>query len=433
MNVPSDTASSGSGPIFFQISAPSGTAWTGFGQGSRMSGSNMFVVYADGNGNVTLSPRLGTGHVMPQYDSSAQVTLLAGSGVGSDGSLVANVRCDSCSSWSGGSMSFTSSSTSWIYASKSGNALDSTDTSESISQHDQDTSFSLDLTQGTGGSSANPFVAASSDSPSGASSTGGSATASSTPSASGGVSAPIASTSSSANSNGASNSATGSKDNSKQIRSAHGIIMTVLFLVLFPFVSLTLYLPTAIKVRYIHAPLQVLNLVLLIVGMALGIILGQRFDNIDGYHMIIGFVVVAFMILFQPAFGLYQHLHYRKTGQKSALGYAHRWLGRTLILLGIVNGGLGWYIAGSTSAYVPYGIVAGIVFLIYISVLFFAWYKSRRSDDMMNEKPGSDRSYEMQRQKEARHRRLSSDETNNNVSVYQQQRQNGTYTIHGRR
>lgn len=219
--------------------------------------------------------------------------------------------------------------------------------------------------------------------------------------------------------------------------------MSVLFLGLFPFASLTLYLPTTIKVRYIHAPLQILALILLIVGMALGIVLGQRFDELDGYHMIIGFVVVACMILFQPAMGLYQHLHYHKTGGRSAFGIAHRWLGRTLILLGIVNGGLGWYIAGNTSAYIPYGVVAGIVFLIYISVLIFASFRSGRSDETLNEKPGSDRSYEMQRPKEQRHRRLSSDEIRNNPSMYQQQNyqqqnyqqqsRSGTYTISGRR
>lgn len=52
----------------------------------------MFIVYTDGSGNVTLSPRLGTGHTMPQFNSDAQVSLLEGSGV-SNGKMVANVRC----------------------------------------------------------------------------------------------------------------------------------------------------------------------------------------------------------------------------------------------------------------------------------------------------------------------------------------------------
>lgn len=58
-----------------------------------MSGSNIFVMYQDASGtNVTISPRLGTGHVEPEYNSAAEVTLLAGSGV-SNGIMTANVRC----------------------------------------------------------------------------------------------------------------------------------------------------------------------------------------------------------------------------------------------------------------------------------------------------------------------------------------------------
>ena len=58
-----------------------------------MSGSQMFVLYTDSSGtNVTLSPRLGTGHVEPQYNSAAQVTLLDGTGV-SNGKMTANFRC----------------------------------------------------------------------------------------------------------------------------------------------------------------------------------------------------------------------------------------------------------------------------------------------------------------------------------------------------
>jgi hypothetical protein len=57
-----------------------------------MSGSQIFVVYTSGDGNVTLSPRLGAGHRLPEFNSDAKVTLLEGSGV-SNGKMVANVKC----------------------------------------------------------------------------------------------------------------------------------------------------------------------------------------------------------------------------------------------------------------------------------------------------------------------------------------------------
>lgn len=189
------------------------------------------------------------------------------------------------------------------------------------------------------------------------------------------------------------------------------------------------------KVRYIHAPLQILSILLLIAGMALGVVLGQRIDELDQYHMIIGFIVVACLVLFQPAMGVYQHMHYTKTGGRSIFGQIHRWLGRTLIALGIVNGGLGWMIAGTTSAYVPYAVVAGIVFLIYISVLVFAWKKAGKPKDIESEK-NSGRAYEMQKPRENGHARLPSEEIGGARTAYNSQQKSvnpGVYTIQNNR
>ena len=60
-----------------------------------MAGASIFVMYADGTGNVTISARDGgQGHVEPQHDSTVQsgVTLLAGSGI-VGGNMIANVHC----------------------------------------------------------------------------------------------------------------------------------------------------------------------------------------------------------------------------------------------------------------------------------------------------------------------------------------------------
>lgn len=333
-----------------------------------MSGSNMFVVYTDGNNNVTVSPRLGTGHNMPQYNSDADITVLDGSGVQSDGSLVANVRCDSCLSWSGGSMSPTDSSSSWIWAYDGGSALDTTSTSASIQQHSNTGSFNLDLTQGTGGSSANPFVQQSdSSSPS--------STASSGPSV------PVASSGS--NSNSASSTIS---DNTLNLRRSHGIIMSVTFVLLFPLAALTLYLPFAKRVLLVHAPLQIIGTILMIVGLATGVILGKRINELDAYHMVIGYIVVASLLLFQPLLGLLQHIYFRRHQSRSVMGIVHQGLGRLMITLGIINGGLGFHITGPVgSRYVPrgaviaYGVIAGLVALFYVAVVVMRSRSAPRS------------------------------------------------------
>lgn len=126
-----------------------------------MSGSNIFVMYASADGtNVTLSPRLGTGHVEPQHDIDAQITLLDGTGV-SDGMMTANVKCSNCDAWSGGSMDFSSDSSQWIHAYKKGEALNTDDLEASISQHDVASPFSWSIASAKGGDSLNPFVASS--------------------------------------------------------------------------------------------------------------------------------------------------------------------------------------------------------------------------------------------------------------------------------
>ncbi|EME50231.1 hypothetical protein DOTSEDRAFT_68941 [Dothistroma septosporum NZE10] len=179
LNIPEATASSGTGDIFFQLRAPTSYQWVSLGQGSQMSGSNIFVMYTSTNGkNVTLSPRLGTGHVEPQHDTQAEITLLAGTGV-SNGMMTANVKCSNCNSWSGGTMDFSKGSSSWIYAHKSGNALNTDDLSTDISQHDDASAFSWNIASAKGGDSQNPFMASSSPATaSGAAATSGSATVS---------------------------------------------------------------------------------------------------------------------------------------------------------------------------------------------------------------------------------------------------------------
>ncbi|KAM0719834.1 hypothetical protein Q7P37_003969 [Cladosporium fusiforme] len=170
LNIPQSTADSGSGDIFIQMSAPTDYEWVGLGQGSSMSGANIFIMYksADGN-NVTVSPRSGSGHNEPSVNSNADISLLEGSGVEGN-TMTANIRCGSCDSWSGGSMDFSSSSASWIHATASGSTIQSDSLDESLSQHGRDYgSFDWDFSNAKGGSEVNPLLSSSGTSNSGSS------------------------------------------------------------------------------------------------------------------------------------------------------------------------------------------------------------------------------------------------------------------------
>jgi Cytochrome domain of cellobiose dehydrogenase len=318
----------------------------------------MFVMYASGSDNITLSPRLGKGEYQPRLNSAAQTTLLEGTGISSNGVMTANIRCDSCLNWDGGSMPPTNGNSNWMWSIKKGSALNSRDVSADLRQHDAHDTFTFDLPAGTSSDSDNPFVQAAAVTQS---------AGSSQPSSSG--------EGASGSSRDSSSVPSGSGSNNDNIRTAHGTIMAVVFLFLFPLGAMMVYLPISRKIVIAHAPFQVLSTCLLIVGVALGITLGVRLDKYDRYHQIIGYIVVGSLLLFQPALGLIQHLRHRKWGKRTIFGHIHRWLGRGLILLGIINGGLGLRESGESGsenapkwAVIAYSIIAAVAGLVYIAV-----------------------------------------------------------------
>lgn len=159
---------------------------------------------------------------------------------------------------------------------------------------------------------------------------------------------------------------------------AHGFLMTFAIGLFLPIGATVIQVvPWPKKVLGIHAPLQAFALLMLLSGMGVGIYLGIATGKIHEYHPIIGFIVVGGILLFQPVMGLYAHLSLHKTGVKSKFAYIHRWWGRLLVILGIINGGLGFMLAGIGSPGVPvgaviaYSIIAGVVVSVYLLVVAF--------------------------------------------------------------
>jgi len=172
--------------------------------------------------------------------------------------------------------------------------------------------------------------------------------------------------------------------------------MPLVFVLLFPLAALTIYVPYQEKVRHIHGPLQAVSLVLMLVGLGLGVSLANKLDETHGYHQVIGYIVVFWMVLVQPALGLAQHLNFRRNGTRSPMGHGHRWMGRAFIVLGVVNGGLGFKQSGAVgSTNVPnysvivYSAVAAVMFVLYVAVTVLApgFTARRNSGTMQGEKP----------------------------------------------
>ncbi|KAJ5798627.1 cellobiose dehydrogenase [Penicillium pulvis] len=346
VNVPERTASSGSGPIYFQLRSTRSLQWLAWGQGSRMQGANIFIVYASADGNnVTVSPRAGVEHVEPLYNSQARLSVLDGSGI-SNGIITANIRCESCITWSGGHEDTTALSSPWVWAFKYGNPLQTNSLSAPIIIHDVSGVAALNLQKAIGGTSENPFLGPSS-----------------TTNSSGQVV---------------------SSDNSPSIqkkRIAHAVIMITAFVVMFPSFALVLHAFPSHSIVWVHAFLQLSTLALAIAGLGLGISMAIELQLVGTYHPIIGIVAVSSLIAFQPAMGLLQHQYFRKYGKRGPLGRLHQWFGRVIVTLGIINGGLGFHLTGigtplaPIGAVVAYSVFAGLVGLGYVLMFYFFAYR----------------------------------------------------------
>lgn len=159
---------------------------------------------------------------------------------------------------------------------------------------------------------------------------------------------------------------------------AHGFLMTFAIGLFLPIGAATIQvLPWSKTVTRIHAPLQAFALSMLVAGMGVGIYLGVEADRIDNYHTVIGFIVVGGLLLFQPLMGLYSHLYSRRAGRRSFVAYIHRWFGRFMVILGIINGGLGFMLAGigtpgcPLGAVIAYSVIAGVFISVYLVIVVF--------------------------------------------------------------
>ncbi|KAJ8604257.1 hypothetical protein MRB53_041855 [Persea americana] len=168
---------------------------------------------------------------------------------------------------------------------------------------------------------------------------------------------------------------------------AHGIVMTIAFALLYPLGAALIRLP---RVSWkIHSAVQVLAILLSLAGVGTGAWMVWRRNLFvtgrDLAHPVIGIVVIAIMVLFMPFAGWFHHKIWMRRRRSSVWTYAHRWLGRAVVILGGINGGLGFAITMPKNdahwLMIMYIVLAAVSFAAWwISAFVWAWRESERDD-----------------------------------------------------
>ena len=174
----------------------------------------------------------------------------------------------------------------------------------------------------------------------------------------------------------------------RAFRIAHGTLMGTAFTIVLPLGAILLRtLPARYRVPA-HASAQLFAYALIIAGMGLGIWLGRKVRYLDYAHTVIGLVVIS-MLAIQAGLGAWGHAQFRVKGRGGWMGLMHTWLGRTLLALGMINGGIGLMLAeNTTGGEIAYGVVAGVMGSVYIAVVI--WWIKGRVEEVEKQGPGGE-------------------------------------------
>jgi hypothetical protein len=155
---------------------------------------------------------------------------------------------------------------------------------------------------------------------------------------------------------------------------AHGALAALAFVILFPMGAIMIRLASFPRMWLVHGLFQVLAYTIYFAAFVLGLwlVLNIPVSLLGTFHPIIGIICFC-LLFFQPITGFMHHHKYKNVGRRTWWSHAHLWTGRTVITLGMINGGLGFLLARNTDFFVPkrmhvlaYGVVAGLMWLVWV-------------------------------------------------------------------
>ncbi|CAK4033495.1 integral membrane [Lecanosticta acicola] len=347
------------GDVYFHMNAPSSHSWMGIGFGSSMTNTRMIVSYLAEDGHTLInSCRMAHGHSEPVHDPDCIIEGVSNdtyapyhNSLSPDGILISHAVCRNCSTWANGFIDTKSTAAPFIYALGPNVTLKSDSPTADLRVHELYSGFTLDMTKATNYSGWYGRVPAPQD--------------------------PGLQTGQGfwAFANYFSSSAYGTGSLADWAPAAHAAFMCVAFLFIFPLGAISLRL---VRRARFHAMLQMIGLVFVLIGFGLGIYAAKLYNkskHFNSVHQIIGLVVFAGLFL-QIGLGLSHHLIFMRSGTPTPLGKTHRFLGIFIMVLAVVNGGLGFDFANNPST--AYAAVVAVMAVLFGALTFWVWTYNRK-------------------------------------------------------
>lgn len=118
----------------------------------------------------------------------------------------------------------------------------------------------------------------------------------------------------------------------------HALLLGVAFVIVFPIgvIGLRMRWKVAFSIHWI---LQLVASAASFVGLALAIalsIIGVEYNAFNETHQVLGFLIIG-LLSTQILAGIWHHIRWKSTGQRSVVSYGHMLLGRVLIYGGMIN------------------------------------------------------------------------------------------------
>lgn len=164
----------------------------------------------------------------------------------------------------------------------------------------------------------------------------------------------------------------------------HAILATLSWALFFPLGAIVVRVITK-NARNIHWMVQVLGVLCFTVAFGLGAWIATTLKlwvTWNG-HAILGTVIFGLMLT-MPILGILHHKQYISTKKSYTYAWIHVWLGRILILAGIINGGLGLqlgyakvHMESQRKGEIAYGVCAGFIALVWIAISILACIRSK--------------------------------------------------------